>query len=146
MRILKIAAMGAAATSLLMAANVTGDARRGEQIFQNERCIQCHSINGRGGTAAPDLGKHIAREFTPAAMAGMMWNHAPEMWSVMRQAGIVKTRCLRNRPPTCSPISWPPGSSKNPGMQPAGSRRLGSYIAPTAMESWTPRRPALPRL
>jgi mono/diheme cytochrome c family protein len=90
MRILGMAALGATAASLLLAADVAGDARRGEQIFQNERCIQCHSINGRGGSAAPDLGKHIAREFTPAAMASLMWNHAPQMWSAMRQAGIVK--------------------------------------------------------
>ncbi|HEY7387537.1 MAG TPA: c-type cytochrome [Bryobacteraceae bacterium] len=90
MRILRIATLGAATASLLLAADIVGDARRGEQIFENQRCIQCHSINGRGGTAAPDLGKHIARELTPAAMAALMWNHAPQMWSAMRQAGIAK--------------------------------------------------------
>jgi mono/diheme cytochrome c family protein len=89
--LLRMAALGAATASLLVAADVVGDARRGEQIFQNERCIQCHSINGKGGSAAPDLGKHIARAFTPAAMTSLMWNHAPQMWSAMRQAGIVNS-------------------------------------------------------
>ena len=90
MRILRVAGLGAAAASLLLAADFVGDARRGEQIFESERCVQCHSVNGKGGAVAPDLGKHIAREFTPTAMAALMWNHAPQMWSAMRQAGIVK--------------------------------------------------------
>jgi mono/diheme cytochrome c family protein len=89
--LLRMAVLGAATASLVLAADVVGDARRGEQIFQNERCIQCHSVNGKGGSAAPDLGKHIARAFTPAAMTSLMWNHAPQMWSAMRQAGIVKS-------------------------------------------------------
>jgi mono/diheme cytochrome c family protein len=90
MRILRMAALTTAAASLTLAADEMGNARRGEQIFENQHCIQCHSINGHGGTAAPDLGKRIAREFTPAAMVALMWNHAPQMWSAMRQAGIVK--------------------------------------------------------
>lgn len=90
MRIFRIAVLGTAAASLLPAADVLGDARRGEQIFEDQHCIQCHSIHGREGSTAPDLGSRIAREFTPAAMASLMWNHAPQMWAAMRQAGIVK--------------------------------------------------------
>lgn len=89
MWILRMAAVGAAAAGLgLAAADVQGDAQRGEQFFQAERCIQCHAINGRGGTMGPDLGKHLDRDFTPAAMASLIWTHAPRMWSAMRQAGI----------------------------------------------------------
>jgi mono/diheme cytochrome c family protein len=91
MWILRVAAVGAATASLALAAgDVQGDAQRGEQLFQTERCVQCHAINGRGGALAPDLGKHIDRDFTPAAMASLMWTHGPQMWSAMRQTGIVK--------------------------------------------------------
>ncbi len=40
-------------------------------------------MNGRGGNAAPDLGRLADRGFTPAALAATMWNHAPAMWSAM---------------------------------------------------------------
>jgi len=82
------AAVLVAAGSALAAGEVAGDARRGEQIFTTERCVQCHSINGRGGSLAPDLGTHIGRDFTPAIMATLMWNHAPEMWEAMKGQGV----------------------------------------------------------
>ena len=80
------AAVLAAAGSALAAGE--GDARRGEQIFMTERCVQCHSLNGRGGSLAPDLGTHIGRDFTPTIMATLMWNHAPEMWEAMTTQGV----------------------------------------------------------
>jgi cytochrome c551/c552 len=67
-----------------------GDSRRGEQLFRSEGCVQCHSLNGKGGTTAPDLGKLIDRNFTPASLAGTMWNHAPAMWTAMRRQGVAK--------------------------------------------------------
>src|SRR5579871_367180 len=91
MRNLRLAALGLLAASSALAANeVLGEARRGEQVFLTEHCVECHNTNGRGGTLASDLGKHIDRDFTPAAMAALMWNHAPEMWPAMRKQGIVK--------------------------------------------------------
>ena len=91
MNILRVAWAGALAASTALAADaVVGDARRGEQLFQTERCIQCHSVNGRGGGVASDLGKRTGRDFTPSVMASLMWNHAPEMWPAMRRQGIVK--------------------------------------------------------
>ena len=32
-----------------------GDARRGQEIFEGRDCLNCHSLNGRGAHAAPDL-------------------------------------------------------------------------------------------
>src|SRR5271157_4711209 len=69
---------------------VAGDARRGEQLFQSEQCIQCHSLKGKGGTLAPDLSRRVDRDYTPAVMASLMWNHAPDMWAGMKKRGIVK--------------------------------------------------------
>jgi len=71
------------------AANIpSGDARRGEQLFRGQQCVACHSVNGRGGTRAPDLAKRIDRDYTPTAMASLMWNHAPDMWAAMQKQGV----------------------------------------------------------
>jgi mono/diheme cytochrome c family protein len=89
MFVLRVMAAGAlAAWSAVAAGEIAGEARRGEQLFQTERCVQCHAINGRGGTIAPDLGRRIDRDFTPTVMASLMWNHAPAMWQAMKSQGI----------------------------------------------------------
>lgn len=67
-----------------------GSAYAGRQVFVAQQCIECHSINGQGGKTAPDLGKHIARDYTPTMMVALMWNHAPDMWAGMEKAGIAK--------------------------------------------------------
>jgi mono/diheme cytochrome c family protein len=91
MYMLRVVAMGAlVAWSTLAAAIVPGDARRGEQLFQSEKCIQCHSLKGKGGTLAPDLARRVDRNYTPSVMASLMWNHAPDMWAAMKQQGVKK--------------------------------------------------------
>jgi mono/diheme cytochrome c family protein len=72
----------------LDAATVAADSARGAQLFEALSCVQCHSINGKGGTAGPDLGRRIDRDFTPASLAATMWNHAPTMWAAMRARNI----------------------------------------------------------
>lgn len=72
----------------LHAATIAADSARGAQLFETLSCVQCHSINGRGGTAGPDLGRRIDRDFTPASLAATMWNHAPAMWAAMRTRNI----------------------------------------------------------
>ena len=79
--------------ALALAAQAQGppfqaDSSRGAKVFETLDCIQCHSVNGRGGTTAPDLGRLVDRNFTPASLAATMWNHAPTMWSAMRGRGI----------------------------------------------------------
>ena len=63
----------------------SGEARRGEQLFQSQQCVQCHS-----GKLGGDLSKRIDRDYTPAVMASLMWNHAPDMWSAMKKNGMEK--------------------------------------------------------
>jgi len=62
---------------------IPGDSTRGAKLFENERCIQCHSVNGRGGKVGVDLGRTVPRNYTPAYLASTMWNHAPVMWAAM---------------------------------------------------------------
>jgi mono/diheme cytochrome c family protein len=77
-----------AAAALSAAPPPAMDSTRGQQVFQSSGCVQCHSLNGRGGKAAPDLGKIIDRGFSPAMLAATMWNHAPVMWSTMRARNV----------------------------------------------------------
>jgi mono/diheme cytochrome c family protein len=72
----------------LEGATLAADSERGEQLFTGLSCIQCHSVNGKGGKIAVDLGRRIDRNFTPAALAATMWNHAPTMWQAMRERQI----------------------------------------------------------
>ncbi len=64
------------------------DSERGQRVFETESCIQCHAINGKGGHVAPDLGRVIDRNFTPAALSSTMWNHAPTMWATMTKQNV----------------------------------------------------------
>src|ERR1700685_2627145 len=88
MRRMSVWVMMACSGSALHAAEIAADSARGAQLFEMLACVQCHSINGKGGTAAPDLGRRIDRNFTPAALAATMWNHAPTMWAAMRARNI----------------------------------------------------------
>jgi mono/diheme cytochrome c family protein len=88
---MKLATFALIASAAWAGTAIPGDARRGELIFQNQQCIQCHSVNGKGGHLAPDLATKVDRDFTPAVMASLMWNHAPDMWAAMRKQGISKT-------------------------------------------------------
>src|SRR5215475_13522064 len=73
-----------AALSAAYAADIApGDARRGANLFESEQCVQCHRVGRPGGTA-PDLGRRVGRDYTPTAMAALMWNHAPDMWSAIK--------------------------------------------------------------
>ncbi len=77
-----------ATIATLSAADFSADSRRGEQLFNSLNCVQCHSVNGRGGMIAPDLGKVVDRDFTPASLTATLWNHAPKMWAVMKDRDI----------------------------------------------------------
>jgi mono/diheme cytochrome c family protein len=70
--------------------SIPGDARRGEELFRSQQCIQCHSVNGKGGTLAPDFARRIDRNYTPTVMATLMWNHAPRMWAAMKKQDVAR--------------------------------------------------------
>ena len=78
-------------TVALCAATLQMDSSRGEKVFKSESCIACHAINGEGGHSAPDLGRLLDRNFTPATLAGTMWNHAPTMWAAIAKGGVQRS-------------------------------------------------------
>jgi mono/diheme cytochrome c family protein len=89
MPMLRVTAAGVLIAWTAMAGQMTaGDAQRGEALFRSQQCVQCHSVNGRGGSAAPDLARRIDRNYTPTVMASLMWNHAPTMWAAMKKQNI----------------------------------------------------------
>ncbi len=98
MRMQAIAAAAAVLCQAALAApTIPGDARLGEKVFYEQKCVTCHSVNGKGGASAPDLGKRTGRAFTPSEMAGLMWNHAPEMWAAIEKAGIERPKLTTAR-------------------------------------------------
>src|SRR5262245_29636234 len=58
-----------------------GDPSRGERVLSGQGCLNCHSLNGRGGTTASDLSHMPAHADTPEQLATTIWNHATLMWT-----------------------------------------------------------------
>lgn len=73
--------------------SLDADAKRGAELFQTQRCNECHAVQGVGTkpsalNAAPDLGRRLDRDYSPAGLASRIWNHAPQMWIAMKKANI----------------------------------------------------------
>ncbi len=57
---------------------------KGRFVFEQKGCINCHSIEGESGKIGPDLGENkYYGSFLE--LAGIMWNHAPDMLRRMRE-------------------------------------------------------------
>ena len=76
------------AACIARGAGVEANSSRGREFFETLACVQCHSVDGKGGKIGPDLGRRIDRNFTPASLAATMWNHAPVMWVSMKDQQI----------------------------------------------------------
>jgi len=69
----------------------TGDAASGQVLFTKKGCSGCHSVRGRGGSAAPDLAEsRQTSNYIKAATA--MWNHNRTMLRMMAEAGMAVPR------------------------------------------------------
>jgi mono/diheme cytochrome c family protein len=64
------------------------DPRRGWKVFRSKSCIACHSVFGEGGHVGPELGPKRPLPPSIVQFAGLMWNHSPEMWRMMKAQGI----------------------------------------------------------
>jgi mono/diheme cytochrome c family protein len=53
----------------------SGDPQRGRRQLRAKGCLQCHSLDGRGGEHASDLATVPSLD-TPAAVIAALWNHA----------------------------------------------------------------------
>lgn len=60
------------------------DPLKGRLVFEKKGCLDCHAINGYGGKIGPDLGENPIYG-SLLELAGIMWNHSPQMSSKMRE-------------------------------------------------------------
>ncbi len=63
-----------------------GSPKRGETLFAQKRCLECHSVRGHGGSIGPDLAVQLRGSLMQ--IAGAMWNHGPKMWTRMAERGM----------------------------------------------------------
>jgi cytochrome c2 len=63
-----------------------GSPKRGEALFTQRRCMECHSVRGHGGKVGPDLA--VVLRGSLMRIAGTMWNHGPRMWARMAERRI----------------------------------------------------------
>ena len=63
-----------------------GSPKRGEALFRDKHCVECHSVRGHGSAIGPDLA--IVLRGSLMKIAGLMWNHGPLMWAKMAERGI----------------------------------------------------------
>ena len=69
-----------------------GDPKDGKAQFSKKGCSLCHSTEEGSKKSGPSLGKDLKRKEsfpkTITQVAGLMWNHAPQMWNDMKKKGI----------------------------------------------------------
>ena len=88
--ILAIAALLAALSASAQAPR--GDAARGQQLFQQLKCVSCHSVGGVGGKVGPALGAQPGQTYSPNTMVSGMWSHVTKMWEAMDKAGVPRPK------------------------------------------------------
>lgn len=75
--------------SKIEASIAPGDPVEGRKVFSQKGCERCHAAQGTGTTKGPNLGI-MKKDFPPTIgqLAGLMWNHFPEMSREMEKENI----------------------------------------------------------
>lgn len=66
-----------------------GNPIRGQSLFVEKGCVQCHAVRGTGGRIGPDLGRTAVKGSFFELAAGM-WNHSPVMARKMEENRITR--------------------------------------------------------
>jgi cytochrome c len=77
--IVSMALLGGASAGTTQLTTGPGSVVRGERVLTANGCLDCHALNGKGGTRAPDLATPSKTAGTPALFASSLWNHTPVM-------------------------------------------------------------------
>ncbi len=84
----------------------------GKRLFSDKKCVQCHQVEGRGGTVGPSVDA-FKRFSSPLYVAAAMWNHGPQMAEAMKAQGIERPSLtadeLRDLIAYLSPATSQPG-------------------------------------
>ena len=67
-----------------------GSPRRGEKLFAEKRCLECHSSGLGKNQGRVNLRPRVQGSLM--TIAGSMWNHGPKMWADMERRGIAETK------------------------------------------------------
>jgi cytochrome c2 len=67
--------------------DMPGNPETGRVLFAEKGCQNCHSFEGKGGKKGPDLEK-FKQDLSPVFMVQAMWNHVPEMSSLLQTTKI----------------------------------------------------------
>ncbi len=79
--------LGTVSVSFAQNLTIPDNPLKGRIVFEQKGCISCHAIQGDGKEIGPDLGEQkIYGSFLQ--LAGIMWNHAPEMLRKMNEQNM----------------------------------------------------------
>lgn len=84
----------AALLTLLLALGARGETRfgdptRGQRLFVDKGCVQCHAVRGAGGRIGPDLGRSSVKNSFYEIFSAM-WNHSAAMHGKMNESRLVR--------------------------------------------------------
>jgi mono/diheme cytochrome c family protein len=72
------------------------DADKGARVFENQKCLECHTIGEQGSGHEPspnavELGRRLTSTYTAPALASVLWNHSPAMWRQIEAENVARS-------------------------------------------------------
>ena len=68
-----------------------GSVARGQALFADKGCAECHAVQGQAKKEGPDLAR-LENADAPIVWAQMMWNHALSMQERMQRRALARAR------------------------------------------------------
>ena len=75
-----------------VARDATPDLRKGRMLLLSKGCLKCHSFEGEGARAAPELTERRAELAPASTWAAKLWSHTPRMAELAIQRGVLYPR------------------------------------------------------
>jgi mono/diheme cytochrome c family protein len=72
-----------------------GDPVAGARLFNEKRCVSCHSLAGKGGTHGPKLDSY-GRYASPIYLTASLWNHGQRMAGLMEALRVPRPTLEKN--------------------------------------------------
>lgn len=72
-----------------------GDPLTGARLFTEKRCVDCHSLGGRGGSHGPKLDSY-GRYASPIYLTASLWNHGQRMSGLMEALRVPRPTLEKN--------------------------------------------------
>ena len=104
-----------------LSALLPGKPLEGSRLFAAKGCLQCHAVQGVGGTTGPNLGSGILNR-PLLEIAGVMWNHSPGMERVFRERQLGRPQLEPSEMASLLAFLYYLGSLDPPGDAAVGAR------------------------